>query len=79
MGVEDLPTVEDIHEIHELIAQQWDLSHRGTRAVLPDQTLQSVLDDVRDLDGGTVGRQRCFIASLMRTSTKTETNELPGQ
>jgi len=51
MAAEDLPTVEDVHEIHEFIAQQWDLSHRGTRAVLPDQTLQSILDDVRDIDG----------------------------
>lgn len=51
MGVEELPTVEDIHEIHELIEQQWDLSHRGTRGVLPDQTLRSILVDIRTLDG----------------------------
>jgi prophage maintenance system killer protein len=51
MGVEELPTVKDIHAIHEFIEEQWDLSHRGTRAVLPDQTLESILDDVRTLDG----------------------------
>jgi death-on-curing protein len=51
MGVEELPTVADIHEIHGLIEQQWDLSHRGTRGVLPDQTLEAILDDVRNLDG----------------------------
>lgn len=51
MGEEELPTVEDIHAIHELIEKQWDLGHRGTRAALPDQTLTSILDDVRDLDG----------------------------
>lgn len=51
MAVENVPTVEDIHAIHELIEEQWNLSHRGTRAVLPDQTLASILDDVRDLDG----------------------------
>jgi death-on-curing protein len=51
MGVEELPTVAEVHEIHGLIEQQWDLDHRGTRVVLPDQTLKSILDDVRDLDG----------------------------
>jgi death-on-curing protein len=51
MGVEELPTVADIHEIHGLIEQQWDLSHRGTRGALPDQTLEAILDDVRNLDG----------------------------
>lgn len=51
MGGEELPTVKDIHAVHELIEEQWDLSHRGTRAVLPDQTLASILEDVRDLDG----------------------------
>jgi prophage maintenance system killer protein len=51
MGVEELPTVEEIHAIHTLIEEQWDLSHRGTRAVRPDETLASILDDVRDFDG----------------------------
>lgn len=51
MGNDALPTVEDIHAIHTLIEDQWNLSHRGTRAVLPDQTLASILDDVRQLDG----------------------------
>ncbi len=52
MGGEELPTVENIHAVHELMEERWDLSHRGTRTVLPDQTLASILDDVRDLDGG---------------------------
>jgi hypothetical protein len=51
MSVDELPTVEDIHKIHELIEQQWDLTHHGTRGVLPDQTLRSILDDIRTLDG----------------------------
>ena len=51
MGVEELPTVEDIHAIHYIIEEQWNLSHRGTRAVFPDQTLESILEDVRTLDG----------------------------
>lgn len=51
MAGEDLPTVEDIHEIHEIIEEQWNLTHRGTRAVRPDQTLQSILDEIRGLDG----------------------------
>ncbi|MFB6298269.1 MAG: hypothetical protein ABEH56_07090 [Salinirussus sp.] len=51
MGVEELPTVEEIHAIHELIKEQWDLDYCGTRAVFPDQTLESILDDVHTLDG----------------------------
>ena len=51
MGVEELPTVEEIHTIHELIEEQWDLSHRGTRALFPDRTVASILDDVSALDG----------------------------
>ena len=51
MGVEELPTVEEIHAVHELIEEQWDLSHRGTRALFPDRTVASILDDVSALDG----------------------------
>jgi len=51
MVVEELPTVDEIHAIHQLIEEQWDLSHRGTRAVFPDQTVASILDDARTLDG----------------------------
>lgn len=50
-GAEKLPTVEEIHAIHSLIEEQWDLDHRGTRAPLPDQTLASILDEIRRLDG----------------------------
>lgn len=46
-----LPSVEEIHRIHELIEETWNLPHRGTRALMPDRTLQFIREDVGDLDG----------------------------
>lgn len=59
MAVEDLPTVEDIHAIHELVEEHWNLSHCGTRAMLPDRTLASILDDVRASTVIIAGQQPC--------------------
>ena len=79
MGVEELPTVEEIHAIHELIEEQWDLSHRGTRAVLPDRTLELILDDVRTLDGE-YRRAAALVNRLVDAqSTRMATNGPPGR
>ncbi len=51
MTEDELPTVAEVHEVHDLIVQEWDLDHPGTRAVTPDRRLESILDDVADLDG----------------------------
>ena len=50
MPDEELPTITDIYDAHEDVVQRWDLSHHGTRAALPDRTIESVLDRVNDHD-----------------------------
>ena len=50
MSEAELPSVEDIYAVHENIVEHWGLTHTGTRGVLPDQTLRSVLDDAETSD-----------------------------
>jgi death-on-curing protein len=50
MSEGELPSVEDIYAVHEDIVERWDLTHTGTRGVLPDRTLRSVLDDAATKD-----------------------------
>jgi death-on-curing protein len=58
----DLPTVDDIYAVHDAVVEQWNLTHTGTRTVLPDQTLESILDDARECDDPYVSA-----ATLLRT------------
>jgi hypothetical protein len=48
MPDEEVPTITDIYDAQEDVVQRWDLSHHGTRAVLPDRTIESVLDRASD-------------------------------
>lgn len=50
MSVEGFPTVEDIYGVHDDVVERWELQHEGTRAVLPDQRLTSVLDSAAEHD-----------------------------
>lgn len=51
MDSEDLPSVGDIYDAHDDVVERWDLSHGDTGAVLPDQRIESVLDEASAHDG----------------------------
>jgi len=56
-----LPTPSEIIEIHEEIERAYGLDHRGVSAHFPEETLGSVLSDVRDHDD-----VYCRAAELLR-------------
>lgn len=61
---DDFPTPDEVVEIHERIEERYNLTHTGTRATLPKQTLESVIE-------GTTGHDGTFkqAAALLRDLT----------
>jgi death-on-curing protein len=47
----DLPTPVEIIEVHEEIEESYGLTYTGISSVLPEQTLENILDDIDDFDG----------------------------
>lgn len=50
MTAEDLPTAEQIIEIHDTIEEEYDLTHTGTAVAAPRAKLRRLLEDVDDHD-----------------------------
>lgn len=46
----ELPTVAEIHAIHEKVVDRYDLTHDGMQAHFPDRRIQSVIDEASQHD-----------------------------
>lgn len=61
-----LPTPDDILQIHEDIEEAYDMTHTGTRAYLPEQKLQNVVDEAQEQED-TYERGAVLLRDLITT------------
>lgn len=47
---DDLPTAEEIIEVHDEISKSYGLTHTGIRAILPEQTLEQMIEEIDEYD-----------------------------
>lgn len=48
MPEDDLLSVADIYAVHEEVVDRWELTYAGTRGPLPDQRLQTIIEDAHE-------------------------------